>query len=116
MSILDRLRFYHDEFGIRGVATITTARLTGKQKAAQVDTPGIKYPVTLRIGTSEHRVYRDIFQRHEYLLAPTEPKTIVDAGANIGLTSVYFANRWPKARIIAIEPEPSNYALLLKNA
>jgi FkbM family methyltransferase len=32
------------------------------------------------------------------------------------LTSVYFVNRWPKARIIAIEPEPSNYSLLLKNA
>jgi len=62
-------------------------------------------------------VYRDIFQRHEHLLdPPTEPKTIVDIGANIGLTSVYFANRWPKTRIIAIEPEPSNYALLLKNA
>ncbi len=117
MSILDGLRFYHDEFGIGGVVAITTARLTGKQKTVQVDTPGIKYPVTLRIGTSDHRVYRDIFQRHEYLLAPpNEPKTIIDAGANIGLTSVYFANRWPKARIIAIEPEPSNYALLLKNA
>jgi hypothetical protein len=73
MSILDGLRFYHDEFGIGGVVAITTARparLTGKQKAVQVDTPGIKYPATLRIGTSDHRVYRDIFQRHEYLLAP----------------------------------------------
>jgi hypothetical protein len=89
MGILDGLRFYHDEFDIGGLVAITTARLTGKQKPVRVETPGIKYPVTLRIGTSDHRVYRDIFQRREYLLdPPTEPKTIVDAGANIGLTSV----------------------------
>ncbi len=39
----------------------------------------------------------------------------MDAGANIGLSSIYFANKYPKARIIAIEPEISNYKLLEKN-
>ena len=31
-------------------------------------------------------------------------RVIVDAGANIGLASVWFANRFPQAKIIAIEP------------
>ena len=43
------------------------------------------------------------------------PRTLVDAGANIGLASLYFANRFPSANIIAIEPEQSNFDLLRKN-
>ena len=41
---------------------------------------------------------------------------IVDAGANIGLTSIYFANKYPNAKIIALEPELGNFELLKKNA
>jgi FkbM family methyltransferase len=43
------------------------------------------------------------------------PRVIVDAGANIGLTSIFYANKYPSANIIAIEPESSNFALLQKN-
>jgi FkbM family methyltransferase len=43
------------------------------------------------------------------------PRVIIDAGANIGLTSVFFANMYPDAKIVAIEPESTNYGLLLKN-
>jgi FkbM family methyltransferase len=41
---------------------------------------------------------------------------IVDAGANIGLAAIFYANRYPSARIIAIEPERSNYEVLARNA
>jgi FkbM family methyltransferase len=44
------------------------------------------------------------------------PRVIVDAGANIGLTSVFYANKYPQARVLAIEPETSNYEILEKNA
>ena len=52
-----------------------------------------------------------------YALPFTElnPMFIIDAGANIGLAAVYFANVYPKAKIYAIEPEQSNYELLLQN-
>src|ERR1700693_2033933 len=39
----------------------------------------------------------------------------VDAGANIGMASIYFAHRYPEAKIIAIEPEASNFAVLARN-
>jgi FkbM family methyltransferase len=41
--------------------------------------------------------------------------TIVDAGANIGLTSLYFAQAFPECRILAIEPEPDNFEMLVHN-
>lgn len=41
---------------------------------------------------------------------------IVDLGANIGDETVKFAVRHPSARILALEPEPENYALLRKNS
>ena len=41
--------------------------------------------------------------------------TIVDAGANVGFASIYFANRWPNARIVAIEPDPANFEVLVEN-
>lgn len=40
---------------------------------------------------------------------------IIDAGANIGLTSIYLATQFRDALIIAIEPEPSNFAMLCNN-
>jgi FkbM family methyltransferase len=45
----------------------------------------------------------------------TAPEFIIDAGANIGLASVYFASRFPNARILAIEPERKNFEILVKN-
>ncbi len=43
------------------------------------------------------------------------PKTILDAGAYTGLSTVYFAMRYPGAKIIAIEPSEENFALLTRN-
>ena len=62
-------------------------------------------------------VMREIFQGglYEWKL-PLGPKpVIVDIGANVGFASLYFAIRYPDARIICIEPDESNYACLKRN-
>lgn len=41
--------------------------------------------------------------------------TIVDLGANIGLTSVYLARRYQARRLVAVEPVASNAALVREN-
>ena len=41
--------------------------------------------------------------------------TIIDAGANIGLESLRFRHNHPDARIVAIEPDIENFALLRRN-
>lgn len=42
-------------------------------------------------------------------------KTIVEVGGHIGSTTLYFAHRSPKARIVVFEPSPRNFALLSAN-
>jgi FkbM family methyltransferase len=78
---------------------------------------GYKFPIYVRNGTTDVLVYKSIIEDVEYdFLVEKEPEVIIDAGANIGLASVFFANKYPNAKIIAIEPEESNFGMLEKNA
>lgn len=49
------------------------------------------------------------------LLAPDRTWTIIDCGSNVGITSLFFAARYPLARIFSVEPHPENFALLEAN-
>jgi FkbM family methyltransferase len=52
----------------------------------------------------------------EYALpSDFKPKIIVDCGGNVGLSAVYYANKYPLAKIIVIEPDENNFSYLLKN-
>src|SRR5262245_30159398 len=42
-------------------------------------------------------------------------KYIIDIGANIGIATRLFAAQYPGCRIMAVEPDRDNYALLQKN-
>jgi FkbM family methyltransferase len=76
----------------------------------------IKAPLFLRNNTTDVSVYRSIIEYKEYdFLVDKHPKIIIDAGANIGLSAVFFANKYPDAKIIAIEPAESNINILEKN-
>ena len=72
--------------------------------------------IYLRFQSSDQCVYQEVIldKDYEFDLGFT-PTVIVDVGANIGLCAVFFANRYPTAEIIAIEPEDSNFAILEKN-
>lgn len=43
------------------------------------------------------------------------PSQIIDAGANIGVSSVYFSSMYENSFIFAIEPEINNFKLLTFN-
>lgn len=64
---------------------------------------------------SDFDVHDTVFQKREYDVEIPEPKLIVDAGAHIGLASVWFAKRYPEAEIIALEPDAENFRMLVKN-
>lgn len=78
--------------------------------------------IWLRKNSSDLDVFEQIFLHKEYeplvLMAKDnhiQVKQIIDAGANIGLASLYFLNAFPSAKIVAIEPDIDNYNMLLQN-
>src|SRR5690606_6701996 len=61
-------------------------------------------------------LYREIFLDEIYRFsAACEAPFIVDCGANIGMSVLYFKTLYPESRIVAFEPNPSAFALLEKN-
>ncbi|MDQ3234697.1 MAG: FkbM family methyltransferase [Pseudobdellovibrionaceae bacterium] len=82
----------------------------------KVRVPGLAHPIFLRAGTSDVLVFIQIFiERELEFEMAEEPLSIVDAGANIGLASLYFAKRFPKSKIVALEVDRANFDLLTKN-
>ncbi|MEN8221096.1 MAG: FkbM family methyltransferase [Pseudomonadota bacterium] len=87
-----------------------------KNKLIEVHIYGIKFPIYLRTKTSDIFAFKEVFVNkcYEQQLG-LEPKVIIDAGANIGMTSIFYAAQYPNAKIIALECESSNFAILKKN-
>jgi FkbM family methyltransferase len=78
---------------------------------------GSQGPVALRVGSSDAYVFHQIFVEREYDSPdlPSMADTIVDLGANGGLASLFFAERYPAACLLAVEPDAGNFALLAAN-
>ena len=84
-----------------------------------------KYPVAIRPETSDKPTADEVLGYRVYELcrgssAPPainkfEPKFIIDGGANIGTASIFFANRYPNAKIVAVEPESQNIEMMEYN-
>jgi FkbM family methyltransferase len=69
----------------------------------------------LRAGSTDLWVFNQIFLRQEYRPAAGNLGTVLDLGANIGLASIYFLHRNPLAQVVAVEPDPDNYNLCVRN-
>jgi FkbM family methyltransferase len=82
-----------------------------------------------RPSKEDRRVCREIFFERSYALEHLSraqelmdyyesipDPIIVDAGANIGAAAVWFSLTFPKAKILALEPDVSNCELLTRNA
>lgn len=117
--ISQRWRFllsYKRLLGFRSIIAVARAKLQKGTLYFEVSEPGIRFPIYLRLPSSDIDVYKQVLRDREYAFSVNrDPAFVVDAGANIGLTSVYLANQFPNARILAIEPEKSNFEVLLKN-
>ena len=70
----------------------------------------------LRGNSVDFAVFNNIFAGGEYDFDPGFiPEYIIDAGANTGASAIFFSHRYPDAKIIAVEPEQTNYELLKRN-
>ena len=79
--------------------------------------------VLVRKETSDAAVFHQIFGMGEYQCLVSLIKSfpglkinsIIDAGANVGFTSLFFLANFPGAHIVAIEPDEQNYKMLEQN-
>ncbi|MBV5309188.1 FkbM family methyltransferase [Chromatium okenii] len=94
--------------------------------------PGYSKPVHLRKTISDHSIFwQCIVQRqydfsrfsqsnqlmntyHEMVKQGITP-LIIDCGGNIGLSSLYFANLFPEAKIYVVEPDEDNFKMIKRN-
>ncbi len=89
-------------------------------------------PIRFRTGNSDAITVRSVFRDLGYdvggfpqagsimavyqaILSSGKVPVLIDAGANIGCASRWFAAKFPSARIIAVEPEPRNAAMCRRN-
>jgi FkbM family methyltransferase len=98
-----------------------------------VDTPVGHHTLSYRRWTSDEGVALQIFGARDYDVTKLprfadlksfldrihrrgQRPLIIDAGANIGLSSVFFAMHFPTALVVAVEPEGKNFDVLCMNA
>ena len=112
--ILESLLTHQRMFGIRGVAETIIAKINNDNSLQAVRGTSPRFHVRTR--TSDMAVYNQVFGIEQYLLRTEKTvRTVIDAGANIGASAVFFAKTYPHSQIIAIEPDTDNFRVLEKN-
>jgi FkbM family methyltransferase len=86
-------------------------------KSFCVQIPNTQNCVNLRSGSSDIPTFRQVFVDREYESPhlPASAAHILDLGANIGLSALFFGIRYPEAQILCVEPDEANFGLLTRN-
>lgn len=82
------------------------------------DAAGQSYAVTYPASPGMRAIVSGILEGREYpvLEFPDGPPTVIlDIGANVGATAVFFRAAYPGARICCYEPSPDNFVWLAAN-
>lgn len=103
--------------GWRATATLLRATLApGDGASRPVHLRDMKGPLWIRPGTSDIPTLIQIFVLDEYgFTTDLKPRVIVDGGANVGFATLDLARRFPRAEVVAVEPEASNFTQLCRN-
>ena len=91
-------------------------KLWKTERYTPMQTRLINPPVQVADSATFLPMYHAIFESEVYkFVADTETPYILDGGANIGLSALYFKRLYPEARIVAFEPDPKIYTILDQN-
>ena len=101
---------------IKGIQNFLLLRLRRRTGILRVSLNSGASNIYLRSNKEDRQAFEDVFVKQIYKLKINlTPKIIIDGGAHIGCASLFFVNRYPDAKIFAIEPARSNLELLKKN-
>jgi FkbM family methyltransferase len=118
--------------GLRLLVGIERRLDSRSDRLRRYDVGWARAPIWLRDTVSDHAVFwqclvaqhynldayphtRRLLKAYEGMIKAGKTPIIVDGGGNIGLSAIWFAHKFPKSKIIVVEPEQSNFDLLLKN-
>jgi FkbM family methyltransferase len=109
------VRLLRESFGL-ALTVPMMAQVVSGRSIVRTRIPSIRTPVYWRRKNSDLSALLQIFGRADLAIALNyEPAFIIDAGANVGFSSLYFANRYRNAKVVAIEPEQANCSLFRRN-
>lgn len=113
-------------------AKVLLLRGLGRSLATPARLRSSSFRVALRPTDSDLAVAAQVFCAREYALDHVRTEAlrrlaaawrvdgitpvIVDAGANVGCSSLFFADTYPDAEVVALEPDPATFAVLKNNA
>jgi len=83
-------------------------------RLARVGSPVTAGDVWVRPGTADMAIYDQIVLQ-PYLPRDRSFVTIIDCGANIGLSVRYLKAAYPDAVVVAVEPDEGNFGMLSRN-
>jgi FkbM family methyltransferase len=121
----EEMRRFGRRFWLRNLRGIT------KQGLRPIYLNGMA-PIYIRPGESDLDVVHEVFfakhydiqqeavrnrvrRRYAEIVDGGKIPIIIDAGANIGASTIWFSRQYPQARIAAVEPDPGNLAMLRRN-
>jgi FkbM family methyltransferase len=105
----------------RGRARFVLRELSGSRNLGRYRVRGVRWPLLVRHGTADLATLDDVFLTADYeppplvrrcLEALSGPPRVLDLGANVGYFGAFLLARFPGARIVALEPDPDNVAIL----
>ena len=135
-DILPRLPNYIRAFGwlvgIRLLLAMHRANVKQCDHVRAWKIPGYQAVIHLRDTVSDHATFfqcivrnqyafnsfpqgRELQQSYEIEVSRGRQPLIIDCGGNIGLSTVWYAQQMPLARIVVVEPDLNNFNLLKRN-
>jgi len=94
----------------------------GNKNLVHYNENGTALKAFLRRNTSDFNIFKDVFLQSGYAELVTiarqknlEVQHVIDAGANIGLASIYLKAYFPAAQVVCLEPSSENAQILQEN-
>ena len=102
--------------GIAVAADCVKIKLSRRDSVRSIHPVGAVHPLWARTRSTDLSVFEAIFSEREYeCLNLIDGDLILDLGANVGYSSAYFLSRYRKSPVVAVEPDPDNFAILQRN-
>lgn len=113
---ISQLLQHWSRFGVVRGTRIVWLKSRKRFSERNLPAPGNERTIVVRTGGSDMAIYDEVVLS-TYLpeLDIASGSWILDIGANIGLVSNLFRYQYPDNPILAVEPDPANYGLLVRN-